>query len=85
MYFEIYCQIALAVNLLDKKIAFSKLRKKGRNFLFQYPFETYGYAFFFSLSGYLGINFVLTLVKTVGALAAVTGKCLWHSRTPWSF
>lgn len=40
----------------------------------QYPMETYGYAFLFSLSGYLGVNFVLTLIKSLGALVAVTGR-----------
>lgn len=39
---------------------------------FQYPIQTYGYAFLFSLSGYLGIQFVLTLVRTCGATLAVT-------------
>ncbi|KAF6203320.1 hypothetical protein GE061_003738 [Apolygus lucorum] len=34
--------------------------------------QMYGYAFLFSLSGYLGVNVVLTLVRTCGALAAVT-------------
>lgn len=32
----------------------------------------YGYAFIFSLTGYLGIQVVLTLVRTCGAFAAVT-------------
>ena len=41
---------------------------------FQYPFETYGYGFLFSLSGYLGVNIVLTMVKSFGALVAVTGR-----------
>ena len=41
--------------------------------IFQYPVETYGYAVMFSLSGYLGVNIVLTLVKSFGALVAVTG------------
>lgn len=36
------------------------------------PFRTYGYAFLFSLTGYLGINIVLHLVKHFGALIAVT-------------
>ena len=31
-------------------------------------------AFIFSLTGYLGINFVLVLVRSFGALLAVTGK-----------
>lgn len=38
----------------------------------QYPIQTYGYAFLFSLSGYLGIQFVLTLVRTCGAPLAAT-------------
>lgn len=37
-----------------------------------YPLEMYGYGFLFSLTGYLGVSFVLTLVRTVGAFAAVT-------------
>lgn len=41
-------------------------------FSFQYPIQTYGYAFLFSLSGYLGIQFVLTLVRTCGAPLAAT-------------
>lgn len=36
------------------------------------PIKTYGYAFIFSLTGYLGINVVLDLVKNFGALLAVT-------------
>ena len=35
--------------------------------------ETYGYGFVFSLTGYLGVNVVLSLVKSFGALIAVTG------------
>lgn len=34
--------------------------------------ETYGYGLLFSASGYLGVQIVLTLVKTCGALAAAT-------------
>ncbi|XP_069469586.1 adenosine 3'-phospho 5'-phosphosulfate transporter 2 isoform X2 [Ambystoma mexicanum] len=34
--------------------------------------QTYGYAFFFSLTGYFGISFVLALIKIFGALLAVT-------------
>lgn len=41
-------------------------------FCLQYPVETYGYAIMFSLTGYLGINIVLTLLKSFGALIAVT-------------
>lgn len=40
--------------------------------MFQFPVETYGYAFLFSISGYLGIQFVLTLVRTCGAPIAAT-------------
>lgn len=42
------------------------------DFCKQYPIETYGYAVIFSISGYLGVNVVLTLVKNFGALIAVT-------------
>ena len=41
---------------------------------FQHPVKTYGYAVIFSITGYLGINIVLTLVTTFGALPAVTSK-----------
>lgn len=41
----------------------------------QHPVKTYGYAFFFSLTGYFGISFVLALIKLFGALVAVTGQC----------
>lgn len=41
-------------------------------FFVQHPVETYGYAFLFSLTGYLGIQFVLTLVRTCGAPLAAT-------------
>ena len=37
-----------------------------------HPTQTYGYALVFSLAGYLGVNFVLALVKNFGALVAVT-------------
>lgn len=42
------------------------------DFFVQHPIETYGYAFLFSLTGYLGIQFVLTLVRTCGAPLAAT-------------
>ncbi|XP_069814142.1 adenosine 3'-phospho 5'-phosphosulfate transporter 2 isoform X2 [Dendropsophus ebraccatus] len=42
------------------------------SFCSKYPFKTYGYAFFFSLTGYFGISFVLALIKLFGALVAVT-------------
>ncbi|KAH9492093.1 hypothetical protein Btru_029466 [Bulinus truncatus] len=38
----------------------------------QHPVETYGYAVIFSATGYLGLYVVLTLVKSFGALIAVT-------------
>ncbi|XP_061175358.1 adenosine 3'-phospho 5'-phosphosulfate transporter 2-like [Saccostrea echinata] len=38
----------------------------------QHPVQTYGYGFLFSISGYVGLAIVLTLVKTFGALIAVT-------------
>ncbi|XP_018569745.1 adenosine 3'-phospho 5'-phosphosulfate transporter 2 isoform X2 [Anoplophora glabripennis] len=44
----------------------------GLNFFAQNPKKTYGYAFIFSITGYLGIQVVLTLVRTTGAFAAVT-------------
>uniref|UniRef100_A0A2M4BRH8 Adenosine 3'-phospho 5'-phosphosulfate transporter 2 n=1 Tax=Anopheles marajoara TaxID=58244 RepID=A0A2M4BRH8_9DIPT len=45
---------------------------KGIVFCAQHPVETYGYAFLFSLTGYLGIQIVLTLVRTCGAPMAAT-------------
>ncbi|ERL87376.1 adenosine 3'-phospho 5'-phosphosulfate transporter 2 [Dendroctonus ponderosae] len=44
----------------------------GVQFFGQQPYVTYGYAFIFSVTGYLGIQVVLTLVRTTGAFAAVT-------------
>lgn len=41
-------------------------------FFLQNPVQLYGYAVIFSLTGYLGIQIVLTLVRTCGAFAAVT-------------
>lgn len=41
-------------------------------FCSEHPVKTYGYAFFFSLTGYFGISFVLALIKLFGALVAVT-------------
>ena len=43
-------------------------------FVLQNPVQAFGLAFVFSFSGYLGITFVLTLVRAFGALLAVTGK-----------
>lgn len=44
----------------------------GTVFCLQRPVETYGYAFVFSITGYLGIQIVLTLVRTTGAPIAAT-------------
>lgn len=41
-------------------------------FWLNHPIKTFGYAFIFSITGYLGINIVLHLVKNFGALIAVT-------------
>ncbi|KAJ8033269.1 Adenosine 3'-phospho 5'-phosphosulfate transporter 2 [Holothuria leucospilota] len=38
----------------------------------QYPVKTYGYAVIFSLTGYIGISFVLQLIRLFGALVTVT-------------
>lgn len=38
----------------------------------QHPVETYGYGLLFSLSGYLGIQIVLSLVQSCGAFVAAT-------------
>lgn len=41
-------------------------------FMFQHPTEVYGYGFLLSVTGYLGIQVVLTLVRKTGATTAVT-------------
>ncbi|KAG1698309.1 Adenosine 3'-phospho 5'-phosphosulfate transporter 2 [Nymphon striatum] len=41
-------------------------------FFAEYPLLTYGYGFLFSLSGYIGIQVVLTMVLACGALSTVT-------------
>lgn len=45
---------------------------KGYVFFSEDSLVKYGYAFVFSLTGYLGIQIVLTLVRTCGAFVAVT-------------
>ena len=55
-------------------------------FLFlQHPVKTYVYAGILSFMGYMGVNFVLTMIKTFGALLAVTGKdsegAYWNKNT----
>jgi adenosine 3'-phospho 5'-phosphosulfate transporter B3 len=44
----------------------------GLQFFATNPKKMYGYALIFSLTGYLGIQIVLTLVRTCGAFVAVT-------------
>jgi len=41
-------------------------------FFSKHPVETYGYILFLGIVGYFGVNVVLTLVRVVGALVAVT-------------
>uniref|UniRef100_A0A914HEK6 Adenosine 3'-phospho 5'-phosphosulfate transporter 2 n=1 Tax=Globodera rostochiensis TaxID=31243 RepID=A0A914HEK6_GLORO len=41
-------------------------------FFAEYPIQTYGYTFLIGVVGYFGVNVVLTLVRTSGALVAVT-------------
>ncbi|XP_014207502.1 adenosine 3'-phospho 5'-phosphosulfate transporter 2 [Copidosoma floridanum] len=45
---------------------------KGASFCSQHPIETYGYALLFSMSGYLGMQIVLSLVQCCGAFVAAT-------------
>ncbi|XP_014675150.1 PREDICTED: adenosine 3'-phospho 5'-phosphosulfate transporter 2-like [Priapulus caudatus] len=45
---------------------------EAASFCAEHPWETYGNAVVFSLTGYLGVNVVLTMVKLFGALATVT-------------
>ncbi|XP_077365679.1 adenosine 3'-phospho 5'-phosphosulfate transporter 2 [Festucalex cinctus] len=42
------------------------------SFFSEDPVKTYGYAFLFSLVGFLGVSFVLALIKLFDALVAVT-------------
>ncbi|CAD7003042.1 adenosine 3'-phospho 5'-phosphosulfate transporter 2 [Ceratitis capitata] len=44
----------------------------GFAFCLEHYLESFGYGFFFSLSGYLGIQFVLALVRSSGAPIAAT-------------
>ncbi|KAH8418217.1 hypothetical protein KR222_001066, partial [Zaprionus bogoriensis] len=44
----------------------------GFAFCLAHPLESFGYGFLFSLSGYLGIQFVLALVRSSGAPLAAT-------------
>ncbi|XP_020816065.1 adenosine 3'-phospho 5'-phosphosulfate transporter 2-like [Drosophila serrata] len=45
---------------------------RGLAFCLEHPLQTFGYGFLFSLSGYLGIQFVLALVRSSGAPIAAT-------------
>uniref|UniRef100_A0A2K6WGR0 Adenosine 3'-phospho 5'-phosphosulfate transporter 2 n=1 Tax=Onchocerca volvulus TaxID=6282 RepID=A0A2K6WGR0_ONCVO len=44
----------------------------GFYFFLKHPLQIYGYGILFSISGYLGLNAVLSLVRTQGAFTAVT-------------
>ena len=39
----------------------------------------YGFGFLLSLTGYLGVNLVLTLVRVAGAFAAVTVNAKFYN------
>ncbi|XP_022089523.1 LOW QUALITY PROTEIN: adenosine 3'-phospho 5'-phosphosulfate transporter 2-like [Acanthaster planci] len=41
-------------------------------FFYEHPTETYGYAFLYGLSGFFGVSFVLSMIRTFGALMTVT-------------
>ncbi|XP_077990937.1 adenosine 3'-phospho 5'-phosphosulfate transporter 2-like [Glandiceps talaboti] len=60
-FIYILCGLIVHGGLIDAYTFFAKQ-----------PRQTYGYAFIFSVTGYLGISFVLALVKSFGALVAVT-------------
>ena len=57
----------------------SKTDALSLTLILQNPVQAYGLAFIFSITGYLGITFVLTLVRAFGALLAVTGTILMSS------
>ena len=38
----------------------------------QHPLHVYGYGFLLSVTGYLGLNILLTLLRVAGAFAVVT-------------
>lgn len=61
----------LAWELVNYEIFFDAIRFCG-----EHPVETYGYIGMYSTAGYLGLQVVLTLVKSFDALAAVTGSSL---------
>uniref|UniRef100_A0A915E060 Adenosine 3'-phospho 5'-phosphosulfate transporter 2 n=1 Tax=Ditylenchus dipsaci TaxID=166011 RepID=A0A915E060_9BILA len=59
------------------RVYFSRSRFVGRillctAFFLTHPLETYGYSLIYAFLGYVGVNVVLTLVRTSGALVAVT-------------
>jgi solute carrier family 35 (adenosine 3'-phospho 5'-phosphosulfate transporter), member B3 len=55
-----------------KTLRFSSISIQSPSYLSQHPVETYIYGFLLSVTGYLGIQVVLTLVRTTGATTAVT-------------
>ncbi|XP_063115925.1 adenosine 3'-phospho 5'-phosphosulfate transporter 2 isoform X2 [Cavia porcellus] len=61
------CADAVIGNVQEKAMKLHNASNSEMN-----PIRTYGYAFFFSLTGYFGISFVLALIKIFGALLAVT-------------
>jgi len=62
----------IGVIYLFLTLIFNGMLLEGFKFFAQHPLETYGYAFIFSLTGYVGISFVLSLIRIFGALLAVT-------------
>lgn len=78
----------MILSLPNTALLISKCLLSLKNVLLsQHPVTTYGYAFFFSLTGYFGISFVLALIKLFGALVAVTGQfnALIYVFLGWSF
>ena len=45
----------------------------------KHKLEMYGFGFLLSLTGYLGVNLVLTLVRVAGAFAAVTVNAKFYN------
>ncbi|XP_038057189.1 adenosine 3'-phospho 5'-phosphosulfate transporter 2-like isoform X2 [Patiria miniata] len=41
-------------------------------FFYEHPTEAYGYAIMYGVSGFFGVSFVLTMIRTFGALMTVT-------------
>ncbi|XP_066921044.1 adenosine 3'-phospho 5'-phosphosulfate transporter 2-like [Clytia hemisphaerica] len=53
-------------------LMFTGSLQAGFMYYLKNPLETYGYSLVFSLTGYLGISFVLTFIRLFGALMTVT-------------